>query len=825
MKIAGSYSSLLRGVSQQPPEVRMAGQHAEQVNMLPDPVNGLVRRRGTVLQDCRIVPVSGAAYTPATVEATGTGYRKITHKDNGQDYVILLRETPQGGGFVGESMPPIMCYNESAKQFTEVNWNFGSSEQELIRAVGIGAAVSVGRYLIFAPKNQPITTITEPRWNQFGYTRGVVWIRGGAYSRTYTIIVNGSTFSYTTPASTVAGSEALIQPANIAGQLAAMLNTAGFVGVQNNGSHLCFDFPGAGDVSTSDGGDGGLMRSAGRTVNSVDDLPIMSVKDHIVKVQPASDSWFYMQATAKASSSGALQQVIWRECAGEVQGTTMYGLGLGRIIGGVLYVGITGAANPSGLIHAEADGTPIPTLVQSFAGDTTLNPPPRFLSGGKPINYLGVFQDRLLVGSGAALAVSAAGDYLNFFRSTMTTVPVSDGFEMVPQGGEDDVLRHSVTYNKNLVIFGDKRQYVIPGTTPLVPTSPNMTIMTVYSQAAECPPVAAGGQIYYARNQEGWANIHQIQPGQYVDSAESFPASAQVRQYIPAPAVEIEAVPGTPTMLAVRSTNAPHAVYLFSYVDLPDGRKQDAWFRLEFDPACGHLMGMHATQEGLLLFWARADLVGLTWRVADLLQWSSVGNNKPYLDSMRAWPTIGSWPGANGATQFEPSNPFVMAFDNSPASGSRFLLGAPFRAGNVEYDAMLTLPEASGSMDNVWVGLPYDAYVELTNPYPTDSQGKAITTGRTTVGKLVVNTKDSGGIGWEVTAAGTTQPGSFTARSVGSLQVGKVAVSSSLVSVPIGRETRDYSIRLMARLWYPLKITSIEWVGQSFNRTPRAQGG
>lgn len=832
MKIAGSYASLLRGVSQQPAEVRVAGQHTEQVNMLPDPVTGLTRRRGTIFQHGSFVPVNGTLpYDADFVPTTGTGYRKIEHKANGTDYVILMREEPQGGVFTGDSMPPVMCYNRTSKEFIGVSWGVsGGSWETMTAGQGIAAAVSIGQYVVWSLRSINCDVTSTQQWGQAAFRKGVAWIRGGVYSRTYTVFINGTAYSYTTPASTVAGSEANVRPENIAAQIGTAMTAGGVTGVAQVGSHICYDLSSGQETSSSDSGDGSLMRATGLTLDSTTKLPLMSVPGHIVKIQPSADSWFYVQAVAKAASVTTLQEVIWRECAGEVQGATLYGLGTARVYDDTLYIGMTAPSDPTGLGHMPGGAGTNPSLVPSISGDSALNKAHRWMKNR--ITYLGVFQDRLLIGSGAALSISAAGDYLNFFRSTMTTVAVNDGFEVVPQGGEDDVLKHGVTYNKNLVIFGDKRQYLIPGTTPLVPTSPNMSIMTVYANAAECQPVAAGGQIYYVRNREGWASVHQIQPGQYVDSAESFPASAQVGNYIPAPAVEIEAIPGVPAMLVIRSRTAPSDLFVFSYIDLPDGRKQDAWQRLTFHAECGYLMGMHSTPEGLLLFWARkSESDGQVYRVCDLLPLSAKDNDYPYLDSMRTRASIGyAWPGLNGVYPADPGSVVIGGvgpnWKQAFKKGTRFLYGEDF---TIDGDtALRAISEATASSDtaNV-VGLPFDATVTLTNPYARDGQGQPILNGRTTVTNLAVNTKDSAGMAWDLTAGGVTLTREWSGRQIGGLLsiIGVVPVLSARVPVAVGRETREYTLTLKARKWYPLNLAGIDWTGQSFNRTPRASSG
>jgi len=51
--------------------------------------------------------------------------------------------------------------------------------------------------------------------------------------------------------------------------------------------------------------------------------------------------------------------------------------------------------------------------------------------------------------------------------------------------------------------------------------------------------------------------------------------------------------------------------------------------------------------------------------------------------------------------------------------------------------------------------------------------------------------------------------------------LGRVPVTKGSTSVPIGKETTEYTAVVKARTWLPLNITAIEWVGQFFNNTQR----
>lgn len=800
MKNSGSYASLLRGVSLQPAELRQPGQHAEQVNMLSDPVDGLVRRRGSRYKAKMQIrePLSGV-FPPAELLATG-GYREVYHSAGGKEYSILIREkVTQGTGYYdywnANSLPSVMVYN-----ITDGGWcanagayhNSGLTKNATdlafdgIAASGVQAIVSLGRYVPYALKGVGAGLSQTTRWFNASlpqYCKLIVWVRGGAYDRSYGVTLgSGLNITYTTPAASVAGSATAISPQNIAEQLRLGFVANGYT-VTRNGSHLYVDtFT---TVQTSDGGDGSLLRAVSNVADSVTSLPLMGYPGQIVAI---GDEGLYFEAVAKAGSG--FGEVIWEECAGVVQSSTAP-FGLITVNAGGAYG--TFAMTLPGTAMAGA-----PSFLPSDAGDATSNPAPAFLRG-RAITYLGVLQDRLLVGAGAALAVSAAGDYFNFFRATVATVPINGAFEMVAQGSEDDILRYDVTYNRNHIIFGDKRQYLISGTTALTPTSPNMAPMTSYEGAAQVAPVAAGGQIYYGRNQEEDVGIYQIQPGVYVDSAESFPTSAQVRGYIPAEAAQLAADPGAPAHILVR-TRADDKVYVFSYIDQPDGRKQEAWFRWEFAGVVGKLLGMRPTVNGLLLYWYRKD--GTNQHiVADLLPMTPTVDSLPYLDSLRPYTGI-------VATDLRTNSVgWAAAYSNTSV---RWLLGVSSMAA----DASALIAQYPTETASLRVGAEFESYVTLTNPYVKDKDGRPVLTARQVLSRYTISMRD--------TAELVANADAYPFRTVGGGMVGRVPVGDFIQNVSVGKEVKDYTMTLKSRTWLPLSIKAISWTGQLFNRTPSA---
>lgn len=929
MKTSGSYSSLVQGVSQQVPQNRGPGQMSEQINMIPDPVEGMARRQGSMWQAERNLFLTPDTFEAQSLEAAG--YRVMEYNNAGNDFVIMYRYAPS----VGTALPLLLGYNRTTKQVLTFARNAVDVELDKVRDGGISAITAVGKYLFFAGNTTVPAVNSNNVWESgANQQETVVWIRGGAYARTFSVTVTKTdntqvTFSYTTPTSSYQGtlntsdiplyaadpaggtetraqgativadpahpgygtavlqmadwspttltakfsatlltnvspanpanasqyrwdagsgfvlfhsstigdggytlnythtkvvtnpsytSEVLartnaynsavtawigsaaeaIQPNNIAESLRLAAVAAGLPGATRQASTIIFH--NVKGVIVNDGGDNSLIRGVANEVTSIDGVSDIHLIGKVVRVRAArSEESFYLRAESKdpAVTSG-YTEVTWVEGAGTIHT-------LGNTLQYATVVGTTiNAASTAALLSVLVPGTH-PTYVDSAVGDADSNPVPFFV--GKTITYLGVFQDRLVVGAGAVIRCSRIGDYLNFFRSTILTLPASDPMEFLAKGSDDDVLRHGVLYDKDLVIFGDKRQYVVSGRVALTPTSALMATMSSHADAAGSPPVAAGGLIFYGKVDRKSTSLNQIQPGLNPESPDSFLVSSQLNTYLMGKTVELCAI-SKPSVIAMRTTNARNSIYLFQYLDTQEGRKQDAWYRWDFNPALGTVIGISPSPEGLLVYYLRVAY-DTTWLVVDLCPFSSELSSTPYLDSQRGYYAMMD----AGSLRVGAGDPWRLAFDDS---SEYFLLGGDMADAA---DILLAYPAATGPV----VGADYTSSFTPTSPFVRDRNSQAINSGRLTITKDLITLANSTGMISEVTGKNGVTTVEFNGRVLGDPNniLGREPVTSGQVSVVIGLETRDYSLTLKARKWFPFTVTAIEWVGQFFNNVRR----
>lgn len=846
-KISGSYQSLLRGVSQQPPEQRLPGQHSAQVNMMSDPVAGVTRRPGTV----RIA--TSEAYLGLTSEAAAvdlaTNFEVHPIKVGDKEFTFHTRRP----GTTGPAGP--LLYTR--RGHSTVGFPDGAAVTTVMTtaagealANGINSMAVCGDFIAIAHTNPVTVTRTEKLETPDNRRKAHVQVRGGAYSRKFTIKfkrVGGAEIlaEYTTPASAYGGTldtsdiaasdsaytkkvndrvnaynsevtkwigtaAAAIQPQAIAVQLGtAFLDNGGTaqgvtVGVESG--TLAITSPGDIEyLEVLDGGDGSLLKGTWQEVPAVEDLPAYAFAGKVVRVAPRDSDVYYMEAH---SDKGGFSQVVWKECSDvAVAFNSLFCVGV--YANDLWIIG----ANPDDLttqldlMGFDPGAVVVPEFSSRTAGDDDTNPEPHFV--GREITYLGIFQDRLLVGSDNVVNASLVGGYFSFFRTTVLSVPDDDPVEMFATGTEGDTLRRGVIFDKSLILFGESAQYAIPGAVPLTPATANIMQSSRHIGATVIAPLALGNLVFYARSSGSYSSLYQINIGSVADTSNSIDVSAQLAAFLPGRLGSMVGL-SNPNCVVMHMTDAPHSIFVYRYIDAQDGsRLMDSWHRWDFSPLCGTVAGVSQFNDKLRIHFVHPEPVDASTYPAVSVDEVSLAAEPPvlpYLDSMK--PSDGATLGRVGTHQAWGGN----------VSAARQWQGTKSRDPG-------PLVSDLGFESGLMTGYPMDGYFTPTPPVRRDQNDAPITTGSLVVDSLTVVFRDTGGFTADVsTDWDSYEAARYIGRTLGSLDnlVGRRSLHRGTEIVPIGQDTRDYEATIRTIDWLPLSVTSLDWVGQYFNRTRRA---
>lgn len=784
-KVASAYDSVLGGVSRQPPERRRESQAWEMTNMVADPREGLTRRNGAEwLSAIMSQPVAG------TEGVDQPGWRSTDMTVAGTEYSLTyVEQYPGGSADDGD----LICVNKSSGVALPVVADL----DDFTYIPPLGPATGLGRFAVFAPDLSTSRLSETNDWaTEDNQKRHLIWIRGGAYSRTfrfalirgnekfwieyttlqasypftldttdipsndpdYTRKVNDRTNAYNSAVNDWIGKAlADVQPANIAGRLKDELILSGFLGpsgsVEVIGTNICITDPSVEDVEGDDSGDSTLLRAVGNTVGAAPLLTTYGFPGKIVRIRPNENSEgnvFYLRAVAKDNSTGKFTQVTWEETAGTSTTTTAkLVLWFATVHDGVCYL-VDTPAKVRALL-----GTEFPDWTEREAGDTLSSPIPQFFSN--EITCLFMFQDRLGIVAGANISLSKPGDYLNFWRGSVLTIANNDPVEFIIIGGEDDTIRRSITYDRNRVLFGDKKQYILNGREQMSPLTATGIVMAEFRNAAAVPPVLIGNLMFYATTGgDGVApGIHQFQPGPITESPESNEVTQAVRPYLEGEVVELIADTQN-KILFVRTADAPLSLFVYQYQDNPAGteRLSDAWHRWDFPASAGSILGVATSGKGLLITFGQT----LTTPVARGFIIARVKLNEwtgPYLDLYRDQGET-----FNGARDFDvdpgliggagyllnPGRDILVQWGNfgldvAPVSADIAVVTKTTLAGTV-----VTPPVAQSISALAWAGEVFDSCWTPSSPFMRSREGQPILDGRLTIMSVRPILKNTGGI-------------------------------------------------------------------------------
>lgn len=841
MKLSGSYASIARGVSQQVSSQRLDGQHAEQNNLVSDPVIGLVRRRGSDYQAHTTVPYGADPNTDEYLKS----FRNFDFRKTGVQYTLMYPTAAAAGE------PYMFCYNKEDKQFLPLVVT-DPTVANLVKN-GINKVTQVGDLLIMAVRGYNTTyTISGDLVASNPY--GVLWVRNGNYQRTYKVTANlndGGKLeaSYTTPSASYPGAldtsdipydspnytklvndrvnaynsavtawmttaAAQVQPENIAQSLVTQI--AGWPGTQTirfETNHIALENANIKSLTFSDGGDGTSVKSMWREVSKVEDLPFGAPDGKVVKVRPNNgDDSFYMKAEV---TNGGFGKATWRE-ATQVVTQPVFMFLIATVSAGTLVI----AADPTAL--NTATGMTIPQLSSRIAGDPTSAPAPNFL--GKEVTYVGTFQDRLVVVSGSIVNMSRTGDYFNFFRTSVLTVKDDDPVEVYALGADDDIIRHSVFFDKSMVLFGERQQYTIDGRQPITPGTTTVIQSSAHEDATDAAPVSRGELVFFAKRREDLTKINQVEIGDVQDTSRVTEVSLQLYDYIGGKPIQLLAVTN-PDMLLVRSTKDYSTVVVFRYLDRGAERLLDSWSKWTYSPHLGPIVGMSSYEDQIVLFHVYVNpKTKAVYVVACSQSLLTQVDDKPYIDCRVQSDKSTMQPFGNDtniavAVDDTHQRAYLQGEYNALSPMFTSALGPAYHVGR----AILKKDYPDLQDSQCHYGFPFDAYVELTSPYRRDQNGVAVTTGRLTISRVDLSYRDTAGMKAEVTTErGTREVVDFNGRLLGSKSSEyPYNLATSSIPVFVGRESREYRLTVKAQDWRPFTLTSVEWTGQYFYNARR----
>ena len=648
--------------------------------------------------------------------------------------------------------------------------------------------------------------------------RAYVYIKQGDYGTKYNIIIDGTTYTITTPDGEDAADRDEIATEEIAADLVTTLNatSSGFA-ITRKGSTIEIkkdddsDF----EITTSDGlGDNG-MKVVKDTVTLFTELPLYCRDGRIVKVmgdvETNSDD-YYVKFTAKSPSNEPFGEGTWAETVGH----------------GLEYA-LDASTMPHVLIRESSGDFTFEkaTWANKLAGDLTTNPNPSFV--GEKIANIVLFRDRLGLLSGENISMSETGEYFSFFRTTVTQLLGTDIVDVRASHNKVSFLKDAVPYNRNLILFSDRTQFMLTGGDVLSPESVSISQETEFEVDNTTSPLVSGRNIYFPFTRGNYGGLMEYFISPETEQMDGSDTSSHIPKYLDGTITKLTDSSTDPT-IAVLTDGYQNGCFVYKYMFNGRQKIQSAWSKFSLDSG--------ATVKNL-------DFIGKTLYLVvsrvDGLYIESMSFKTDYKDTDAAYTTrldrrvseaectFAYDSGTQQTTITVPYTVYGTMEVCSRADGGSTKEGTKYKV--LSQTGTSVVVDGDVSSAKLWVGEQYSFTYTLSKPYLKESSetgGKSnVASGRFQVRNGTISFDDTVAFKVNVAIDGRNQrTHTFDHRLAGTSSFtlgGPQETKDGTFKFPIRSKGDRVNIELVNDTPFPSCFLTVEYEAMYYNRARRVQ--
>ncbi len=858
----GSLGTVLQGVSQQQPRVRLHGQVKEQINMHSDVVQGLISRPPVV----SVANLTGSATILKFDDLEIDGVRYIVGwRDGvlkiwdtaGTEYTVNTQDAPisiEGDGTFTESSKNL----NKTGAFSAYTWVSGDT----IRITG-GTAVITGSYTIASKTDDDnivlAATITSDASDptdvsaadeardyignnmqfhvyddtiycnnsdkvvaedpailsdDFLQGQGLVICLGGAFGRRYVveIVYDSDGTSRKCDHAAVGLNSNEVEGDFIIQQIDLGLRTSGGTGNTNTGTlkgtttvlrlynHLLItDTAETFEVIVNDAVEGRTMRAHVDLARKVEDLVRYAPNGTLVKV--AGDQF----------GGDEFEDDFWMRF--DVPDVAI-GAGFGDVgtwresMNAFEATSLDFATMPHILFKVGNEFFFERNLWQKRrTGDSDTNEHPSIV--GFPIEEIGGFQSRLMFTAGPNVVSSRTNIPSDFYKKSVVVDTDTDPLDFASTTESEVELKWFVPFDRDMLIMSEKHQFIISGENALTPKNAAMVLTTDFEMAGKARPSSTGRTILFPYLIGVHAGIKEFFSSDEIASNGADNITETLSKYIDG---DID--------LIATSTNFNTALIHTDHV----GSEHILWvYKYLWE-------GIEKKQSSMSKWTFPLDITYAFWDNETIFLVMRDGNDYVLasMDMDFAVHAVGFTPTLDRQVDLTADASFQVTadFDNAvfvqhtgcANPGSQVTETGQTGSGPYVY----TFDEAVVPENAIVVaGLVYDQYVEPTMPFVRDRNGQPVIDNKLVVTEFMVVFEDSGTIASLMTSKYRANEtfSNLKAITVGDVEdVLQIGIRSGDFRIPWGENSEWSQLRLTSTGIRPMSILEIEWRGQAFKR-------
>ena len=416
--------NLLGGVSQQPDSLKLPGQVTQADNCLPDPTYGLLKRPGLKLV---------SSLTGATADGR---------------WFSIFRDSQEK--FIGQF----------ATDGTLRIWNALTGDAATVNAVdatatayvnGVSEAdfemLQINDYNFVLNRSQTVSALADLSPDRD--PEAIIVLRIAGYDTEYSIILDGTEYSYTSPATGNVSISSVIEG------IAAELPSAYTQTITSNVIHITRTDNADFTIEARGGLSSVSVEAFKSSVRDVADLPGSCVEDMVLKIQNLENldgDEYYVKFEVNGTATEGVGS--WVETVASGIETTLDPDTMPHAI----IRESNGTFTFRSLNEADKDGDDL-YWVERRVGDDESNPMPTLLNNR--VTGLSFFRNRLILLAGSNIICSQPSSFFNLFRVSALTTSDADAVDLASGSLRPVSLRFAIGDQLGLLIFSEHAQFML----------------------------------------------------------------------------------------------------------------------------------------------------------------------------------------------------------------------------------------------------------------------------------------------------------------------------------------------------------------------------
>lgn len=553
-------------------------------------------------------------------------------------------------------------------------------------------------------------------------------------------------------------------------------------------------------VKINEGGES-IKVTENRNVKAIEDLPEIALGNSYARViegQGEERSTGYFKANLRAGNEGGSRSqagiVSWKEVAAPSS--------VGTITANSMPHRIRYQDASHGYVFEQMDWP------DRRSGDKDSNPYNSFILNKKPIQAIGLFQNRMFYAAGETIATSAVDNYQDLWLESSFYNTDADPFEVYADTDKLNVIQYAAELDGDLVFFSGNGQFLMSGETPQTYKTAQVTSVAQYSADLLSNPVQNGDNIMFATSIGSFAGIREFYTEDVAATKKARPITDHVNDYMRG---RIRHMTSSTSIdaLAVLLEDNKDEIYLYEWRWEGKQKQQQSWYKWTMPTGFeAEWIGFIA---GELYLVVKHGAEYLLWK----MKWQDVDRKfdlpfSPCLDSMIQ--ITGTYDPAARRTTF--NTPYQSAewtfYETKGSDAPGFNLTLEHLTGT-EY-----VIEGDYSSITLLAGIPVETYWSMTLPRVVDKDGITQEIDRLQLGKLHFHFDKVGKIDYKTSdSRGRGRGYTFINRRMNNPanRLNVITVDKGSWEVPIRKRVKDLTLELSSSYITPWVLRGVEWEG------------